>query len=321
MKIGLFYDFDLTLTEEYQQFPIFRFFKEELNKTYGIKNPLDYFKRFANKGDMGVGWMQPFLKDASLNGSKVFYCLTNERMEKEFAPQIKLAAGIPGWFPTINQFCSKLGLQPEHHVISAGITPLIKGTAIFPYLSSLHCGSFFEDENGICQIERSIEPSRKVDFIKKICKGDGRGSTEDISLEEYALNYCNSVVIGDGQSDLNMFRHIKERGGIAIAVFEPGSEEDYNRAKNNLGRAINLIVPRDYSSGSVLEQVVQKALTDFGTNECNMDYDLVNKTLRNQTKNLAVKGLVLEHYRRCDYCQKRNEVKAYFNLEDYLNEK
>ena len=42
-RIALIYDFDLTLSEEYQQFPLFREFSDQLREKHGIDREQDYF--------------------------------------------------------------------------------------------------------------------------------------------------------------------------------------------------------------------------------------------------------------------------------------
>jgi len=127
MKVGFFYDYDLTLTEEFQQTPIFRKYFGQLKEKYGI-NKIDEYWNLCSGKDKSVIWMEQFLKDAKTT----FDHLTNKQMQEEFAPLVKLAEGLPSWFERIKQYASSLDVELENHVISAGIYPLIAGSKIFP---------------------------------------------------------------------------------------------------------------------------------------------------------------------------------------------
>ena len=94
MNIGFFYDFDLTLTEDYQQHPIFRYFFSALQAHYGLQKPEEYWT-LCNKSEMGVGYMEHMIRDTPA----IFARLTNERMKEEFAPLIPLSPGLPSCNP------------------------------------------------------------------------------------------------------------------------------------------------------------------------------------------------------------------------------
>ncbi len=304
-RIGIFYDFDLTLSEEFQQYPIFRHFWKNLQDTHGIKTMEEYWT-LSGDCDFDVNYLQQMISDAP----HVFEGLTNEKMEKEFGPQIKLSPGIPGWFPRTNKYAEGCAVDIEHHAISSGLAPLIKGTAAYPHFTSVHAAEFVEDENSICKIKRNVGSFNKVEIIKKLCKG--KGLRTDLDINNYQVNYFNSIILGDGQSDKDMFRYIKQRGGVCICVFEPGDRAGYEKAKEKLGEDVHFIAPRDYSEESILERVVQEAIYDNANRDCDMDYDLIHRLELNQIRNPEIKKVALEHYNGCGLCQKRREHKAYF---------
>ncbi len=306
INVGFFYDFDDTLTEEFQQYPIFRHFFKKLKKKHKLEKIEDYWK-LCEQCDKGVGYMQQMLKDTP----RVFSGLTNKMMEDVFAKDIKLSPGIPDWFPRINEFCKGTGINPEHHVISVGILPLIKGSAIYSYLNSVHSGEFHEDENNITKIKTIIEPFRKFEYLKRICKGADLYT--DLSLDQYHINYFRTLTLGDGFTDRDILRFAHERGGIAIGVFEKGNRAAFERAQNNLGKSVNFIVPRDYTQGSVLERVTQESLYDIVHNGCDMDYILVHNFTKNQIRNKEVGEVVKRHLDSCGKCKKKLEPKFYFS--------
>mgnify|MGYP007066201332 CR=1 FL=1 len=313
VRIGFIYDFDLTLSEEFQQYPIFREFAAQLKEVHGVSLPEEYW-RLCNNSEMGVGWMQQLVKDAKAG---VFPNLTNQRMRDHFASQIKLSPGLvtldgtANWFDRVNEYCQDNGSEGEHHVISVGVHPLIAGTAVFPNLTSLRSGTFNEDDSGIVDIKTIVDPFRKVEDVKSICKGTDLH--EDLPLDRYHINYRNVIIFGDGQSDKDMFRYIRQRGGIAVAVFEEGNWQEYRKAIKNLGDSVNIIAPRDYSGGSTLDELIKEHVGKISSEICDMDYDLVHKFLLGQLRNDAVRTVVQGHYQDCGLCQERSELKAYFS--------
>ena len=156
----------------------------------------------------------------------------------------------------------------------------------------------------------AISPFRKVEYIKRICKG--KDLYDNLELDEYHLNYDCALVFGDGQSDLDMFRYVHQRGGVAVGVFEKGNKEAYEKAVSKLGSSVNYIVPRDYSSDSILEKVVQESVNDIINRNCDMDYEIIHKVKLKQLRNQQIKDIVLDHLEKCDSCKMRSEAKFYF---------
>ncbi len=314
MRVGFFYDYDFTLTEELQQSPIFRKFSDKLKKKYGINTIDEYFSLCSGK-DKIAGWMEQFLKDAK----NVFNHLTNEQMRTEFAPQVKLTEGLPSWFERIKQYASSLDIELENHVISSGAYPLVAGSKIYPSLTSVISGEFLDRGKGIYKISSVVEPFRKVEHLKTICKGGDL--YKDFSIEDYHINYRNVIVFGDGITDKDGFRFTKQRGGFAIAVFEKGNKESFNESVSSLGSripaesSVNFILPRDYSEGSILEKKIFQTLQNMSESEknCDMDWEYVNNWQLNHIKNKEIVEVVRKHYNSCGYCQKKNEL--YFKFE------
>ncbi len=314
MKIGLFYDWDLTLTEEFQQVPIFRKYLENLNKKYGITSPEAWFS-LLKEGELGITYMEQMLKDAE----DCFENLTNEKMKTEFAPQQQLAPGVLDWFERINKYAAKEEVDLEHHVISVGNLPLIQGTAIFPYFSSVSAGEFIEQDGKIYKIKKIIQSFKKVESFKKILKGGNLH--ENLERDQYNILPENSIVLGDGQSDLDIFRYIKQRGGFAIGVYKKGNRKEFERALNlfhlndSYDCQISRLVARDYSEGSQLESQVKKIIHNIKARprHCNMDYSIIHNHKLNQIQNKQIKDIAEKHFNSCLYCQDKFYPQAIFS--------
>lgn len=302
-RVGLIYDFDLTLSEEYQQFPILRKFAPAIERKYGITRPEDYFPQLCEREniEIGVGAMQQVLNDAQ----DIFPGLSNETMRQEYAPLIRLSPGLPGWFGRINEYASSLELTLEHHVVSAGFRPLIEGTALAAYLASIRSGTFIDDGKTITKIKTIVDPKNKREEIIKICKG--QDMHDDIPIGHYRINYDRVIVVGDGHSDKRKFNFIQERGGIAIGVYTQGDEERLQMAKKELSGRVHYLVPRDYSAASPLERVVAASLELIAQRTCTFDYRMVRALKLGHLQNRLLTELTEEHWAGCADCQKRSE--------------
>lgn len=66
------------------------------------------------------------------------------------------------------------------------------------------------------------------------------------------------VYIGDGDTDIPCFRVVKDKGGHAIAVYQPHTKGARNKAERLIkdGR-VNFVVTADYKNGSALDRIVK----------------------------------------------------------------
>jgi len=316
MRVGLFYDWDLTLNEEFPQLLIFEKYLSKLHDKYGINNPGEFWEIYnkSEHPDLEVGYMEQMIMDSK----EIFGGLTNKIMEEEFAPQTKLAPGVQDWFPRINQFAAENGIELEHHVVSVGTLPLIKGTSIAPYFTSINAGEFLDDGKSIYRIKKVLDSFRKVSVIKSICKG--ADLHEDIPLEDYHILHRHSIVFGDGQSDKDMFRYIRQRGGFAVGVFEKDNGENFDKlvatlnAENSYKSSVNIIAPRDYSKNSRIEKKVKEILIKMqeSDSKCDMDYEIVYNSRKKLLKNEEVSKLADKHFKSCEFCRNRFNTQIYF---------
>tara|TARA_Y100000310_G_scaffold134116_1_gene133133 strand:- start:571 stop:1503 length:933 start_codon:yes stop_codon:yes gene_type:complete len=298
--IGFIYDFDLTLSEEYQQMPLFREFAENIRNEYGI-DPEDYFNVLCDGTDIGVGSLEQMLNDVKAG---VLPNITNEIMRDLYGPRIELAKGLPGWFERVNQKVEDLGYQASHHVISAGCIPFVEGTVITPHLDSIRAGRYLDNLASIYKIKSVVEPNNKSVEIRRICKGTG--INQNLPIDEYKINYDHVILFGDGESDLRMFNFIRERGGYAIGVYGLNNNPPHEKTKNKLDGKVNYILPRDYSKDSIIDLVITDLIDTIFNRSCNYDYRLVSALNLHQLKNKGLIDLTSRHLSSCNDCQERS---------------
>ena len=300
-KIGFIYDFDLTLSEEYQQMPLFRDYAKNIEEAYNI-SPDDYFRELCEGTDIGVGSLEQMLNDVK---SGVLPSVTNQVMRDEYGPQVELAKGLPDWFDRINNMVEKMGYEASHHVVSAGCTSFIEGTKIAPYLDSIHAGEYLDDSNGIKRIKKVVEPNNKRAEIIKICKGTG--INEDLAIDNYAINYDHVILFGDGESDKRMFNFIRERGGYAIGVYGKNNKPGIDKTKRDLKGKVNFILPRDYSMGSIIENIATELVKIISNRTCDYDYRMVHALSLDHLRNENLIDLTNQHLNDCKDCKQRSK--------------
>jgi hypothetical protein len=305
-KVALVYDLDLTLTEEYQQIPFLRDFAEGIRKKHGITDLNKYLSTLCSKIDIGVGAMEQLLIDSR----DIFDDTTRDRFLHS-GKGVRLAPGQPKWFPRIDDYARTLNLELGHHVISAGVKPIIEGMAVAPYLSSIHAGEYIYGPDGkILRIKSIVDPYNKRSSLTRICKG--ANAHRDIPIEEYEVRYDHVIVIGDGQSDQPIINFVHERGGWGIGVYRVGDLADKERARRDLGGYAHFIVPRDYSQGELLEVAVRKCLQGIASLECNFDFRLVHALKLGHLNNCQLEDLTQKHLDGCADCQVRNQPTVYY---------
>ena len=305
VNVGFIYDFDLTLSEEFQQYPLFRKYIDNLREIHGVNSPEEYWK-LCDGVHLKIGWLQQFVKDCKEGN---FPAMTNEILEKEFGPKVQLSPGLPEWFDRINEFGKIYGLDISHHVISSGAEAFIKGTKVFPHLSSLYAGSFEENGVRIDRVGNMVSSFEKIEAIKRICKGEGVDLFQDLGLGDYFIQRRRLLIFGDGQTDRSMFRYGLERGSASIGVVEENNKRVYDKTVKQLGNDVVRILPRNYREGSVIDREVKEMLIGLAETSCDMDPDLVYRHGLNQIINPGIKTLVGKHLEDCAYCTKRKGKK------------
>ncbi len=305
-KIGFIYDFDLTLSEEYQQMPLFRKYTDNIRKEYNISHE-DYFSELCKGTDIGVGSLEQMLNDVK---SGILQNVTNQTMRDVYGPQIELAKGLPNWFERVNRKVENLGYQASHHVVSAGCTPFVEGTDIAPYLDSICAGEYLDDIQGIKKIKKVVEPNNKTAEIRKICKGTG--INQDLPIDDYAINYDHVILFGDGESDKRMFNFIRERGGYAIGVYGKNNKPSLDKTKRDLKGRVNFILPRNYSISSIIEDITMQLIDKIKDRTCDFDYRMVHALSLDHLRNDHLIDLTSKHLSGCDDCRQRNRETLIF---------
>lgn len=256
-KVALIYDFDETLSITYMQDYI-------LIPSLGMK-PKTFWEK-ANKwsadncADQITGTMYYIQHTAKEKG----IALTREFFANA-AQSIEYFEGVEDWFERINDYGTELGLQIEHYIISSGMEEIIAGSSIRKHFKDVFGCSYAYGEDGTpIWPARVVNYSTKTQYLSKINKGLGK--TEDRAVNEFMpdeerpIPFRRMIYFGDGMTDIPSMKLTKERGGTAIAVYQPKSKHKKNAIKLLSDNRVNFALPADYRTGTQIDTVVKTVL-------------------------------------------------------------
>src|ERR1044072_2085414 len=146
--IACIWDFDKTLIPDYMQSPLFRrygideaTFWEEVNKL------AEHYKRRCDPRSPETAYLNPLLTSVlsgqlrGLNNKILFDC----------GADIKFYPGLPDFFARAKAFVQerpeyrKHEISVEHYVVSTGIAPMVRGSAIAKHVDGVWACEFIEN--------------------------------------------------------------------------------------------------------------------------------------------------------------------------------
>ncbi len=276
--IALIWDFDKTLIPDYMQSPLFRRYGVDEANFWAETNALmeNYRKRgYKLAGELGyLNHLLTYVKEGPLAG-------LNNQILQECGKDIKFYPGLPDFFERAKTFVQEKPkyveheISLEHYIVSTGITPMVKGSAIAPYVDGIWACEFIENplrpgflrQNEmpleaaaeIAQIGMVIDNTGKTRAIFEINKGSNKNPAIDVNAKMDAADrrvpLQNMIYIADGPSDVPSFSVVKGGGGRAFGVYNPEKPAEFEQNDRLLqnGR-IHGYGPADYTPTSSTSQ-------------------------------------------------------------------
>lgn len=327
-RIAIIFDYDLTMTEEFQQVPYLQAnFKtiqaeydgrEVINPRTGektrisIKEPADYFKLSDLWGEPhnGVGYVQQMLYDARKGILKNF---TGEGL-REAGAKVKVSPGLPGFLKELRkEWKGKCSIS--YFIVSVGLEPLIEGSPIAKsgqideiYATKLYrLDEFWKGKkNGgtYDAVSEIVTPFNKTGYAIEIAKGGRSHLNRIMKHDSYMFDYRNMFVLGDGTSDISQFAYARRKGSRIIGVYRYDSVEAYDNLRTNkliLDRC-NAIKPRNYTVGSDLWNYMNQKIKVMLERNCTFDPEFIDMYRKKKIRNLKIKEIVSNHLKKCAYC-------------------
>jgi hypothetical protein len=247
--IAIIWDFDRTLSPHYMQEPLFEAYGVDSDGFWSEISALPgYYARagvHVQRDTCYLGHLLSYVQHGRMPG------LNNAKL-RELGSRIEFFPGIPELFDRLDVLVrsahyGELGLRMEHYVVSTGLAEMIRGSRIATRLAGIWASEFIETpaapgadlsrhpESGpISQIAGFLDHTTKTRAIFEINKGvnmlPGITVNDMIPEEDRRVPFKNMIYIADGPSDIPSFSVVRKQGGLAYAVYDPASEEQFAQA-------------------------------------------------------------------------------------------
>jgi len=276
--IALIWDFDKTLIPDYMQSPLFRRYGIDEANFWAETNALvEHYRKRGYKlvGELGyLNHLLTYVQSGQLAG-------LNNQILFECGADIKFYPGLPEFFGRAKAFAQEKpkyiehDISVEHYVVSTGIAPMVRGSAIAKHIDGVWACEFIENPlqpgflkqkelpieatSEIAQISMVIDNTGKTRAIFEINKGSNKNPAIDVNAkmaaEDRRVPLQNMIYIADGPSDVPSFSVVKGGGGRAYAVYNPDKPAEFEQNDRLLqsGR-IHGYGPADYTATSSTSQ-------------------------------------------------------------------
>ncbi len=274
--IAVVWDFDKTLISGYMQRPLFekygvdeQAFWEEVN---GL--PKKYRDRGCEQISTEVLYLNHILEYVRRGH---FEGLTNEWLRK-LGAELDFYPGLPDFFPTLNeQLKSNKSflhheITLEHYVVSTGLSQMIKGSEIAPYLDGIWGCELIEDLNAnnpvVTQLGYVLDNTTKTRAVFEINKGANKHPEIDVNakigVDDRRIPVKNMIYVADGPSDVPVFSVVNQGDGKTYGVYQQGSDKEFKQINQlqQQGR-VQSFGPADYTKGSQTYMWLSNAVTEI----------------------------------------------------------
>jgi phosphoserine phosphatase len=263
LRAAIIYDFDGTLAPH--NLPEHSFLP-----AVGVHDTEAFWERVhaearAQDGCQILAYMHLMLKAAKdLNVS-----VTREMLQ-EHGRNVPLFDGVKEWFDHINAYGREKNLEIEHYVISSGILEIIEGCSIYKQFHKVFASAYAYDDDGNAKWPASaINYTNKTQFLFRINKGiDNVWDSSAINSwkphAERRIPFERMLFLGDGDTDIPSMKMVRQKGGQAVAVFDPKKFEQ-RKSQGHLEKLIaedrvDYVAAADYTANSLLGVVVRGIL-------------------------------------------------------------
>jgi hypothetical protein len=267
--VACVWDFDKTLIPGYMQKPLFRHYGINESVFWSEVNQLPSF--YSSRGmkvspdTIYLNHLLSYVKNGPMRG------LTNERL-KELGGEIEFYPGLPDFFVELVKIAehaefSGYDFKIEHYIISTGITKIIQGSKISPFVEDIFACEFIESplppnfmsqtefslplDLEISQVGMTVDNTIKTRCIFEINKGSNKNSSIDVNTfiphEDRRVPIDQMIYVADGPSDVPVFTVVKQMGGKTYAVYDPTNEKEFEQSCDLVERSrVHNNGPADY---------------------------------------------------------------------------
>jgi hypothetical protein len=271
--IACVWDFDKTLIPGYMQKPLFQHYGINETSFWSEVNQLPNL--YSSRGmrvspdTIYLNHLLSYVKNGPMRG------LTNERLI-ELGEEIEFYPGLPDFFVELAKIADQIefsgyDFKIEHYIISTGISKIIEGTKISPYVEDIFACEFIESplppnfmsqtefslplDLEISQVGMTVDNTIKTRCIFEINKGCNKNASIDVNTfiphEDRRVPVDQMIYVADGPSDVPVFTVVKQLGGKTYAVYDPTNEKEFEQSCDLVERSrVHNNGPADYRKSS-----------------------------------------------------------------------
>lgn len=278
--IAIVWDFDKTLVNGYMQDPIFDYYGVNSGEFWKEVNalPEKYMKEQGVLVNPDTIYLNQFIRYAK---EGKFKGLTNEKL-KEFGKDLKFYDGVPEIFEKTkkliedNPIYKEYDIKVEHYIVSTGMTQVIKGSSVMPYVEHVWGCELIEGEDVegkpcISEIGYTIDNTSKTRALFEINKGvHSKDSREGVKVntkipeELRRVHFINMMYVADGPSDIPAFSLVNKNSGATFAIYPKGDMKAMKQVEQmRIDGRINMYAEADYTENTTAFMWICSKITEF----------------------------------------------------------
>lgn len=274
--IAIIWDFDKTLIREYMQTPLFKEYGVDGSAFWAESDslPAKYSREQGIRVNADTIYLNLLIRYAK---SGKFPGLNNRKL-LEFGKQLDFYDGVPEIFEKTRALIeedpefSSHDIRVEHYIVSTGLSQIIRGSVVQPYVKNIWGCEFIEEETGdgsiISEVGYTIDNTTKTRALFEINKGVGILEDVDVNTqlpeEMRRVHFKNMVYVADGPSDIPAFSVVNQNGGATFAVYPKGDMQALEQVETmrKTGR-INMFAEADYTENSTAYMWLCNKIKEF----------------------------------------------------------
>lgn len=274
--IAIIWDFDKTLIREYMQKPLFEEFGVDEPSFWAEVNSLPdkYLREQGIRVNADTIYLNLIIRYAKAG---IFKGLNNQKL-LDYGRQLEFYDGVPEIFEKTRSLIeddplfASHDIRLEHYIVSTGISQIIRGSVVQPYVKNIWGCEFIEEPEGdgsvISEVAYTIDNTTKTRALFEINKGvgivDGVDVNTQLPEEMRRVHFQNMVYVADGPSDIPAFSVVNQNGGATFAVYPKGDMRALQQVETmrKTGR-INMFAEADYTENSTAYMWLCNKIKEF----------------------------------------------------------
>lgn len=263
--VALIYDFDKTLaTNDMQAFSFIPNLGMTEKEFWG--ETAEFSDRTGTESVLA--YLHTMIKECQERGIPLTKTYLNS-----LGKDVKFYEGVTTWFKRINEYADSIGIKVEHYIISSGNKEIIEGSSIAKEFKAVYGCEFLYNRFGVAYYPKNIiNYTLKTQYLWRISKGV-KDVTDDKSVNSRVVDkhveFRNMIYLGDGLTDIPCMTVVKEKGGKAIAVYQPNKKDVVEKLLDD--NRVNYVCKSDFRANSTMEKLVKLILDSISITEKLLD--------------------------------------------------